>query len=819
MNGRLSNVPLNDSYDHDPLPNNDTKLRIILEDRVDCTDIFFWDDYASYQDYFSNQADRSKVQIVYHQPSNSTQNSSTVGYWSDGQVRLANLLNKYFNSDGTINPNAGWVWWETSVGYSIHEILHGFELPHSFSSCNTCEDLPCDLECANSQGLCETSDCEGPTNTCTSNGNNIMGYGYTNRALTPCQWETFMGTALCYSYPWFYTDEVNIECEALVIDHINNPNEWSQTTIWNEAFTSCGDIIIKTGSELIVDGTILTMWKGTKIIVERGARLILTNQAEISAPFGRKFEGIFVYGNSLAPHVIDAESIVMSDLPSNHAGVFRVDFFSRVRRAKVGANDGHPLGTFASPFNNGAYFSFNRAVFQDCDDAIKLNYYVLKNESKFSYVIIEGDSANPNSTGISVNNNSSDFLSFSDINISNCGAYAMLISDSDIVIPNGFTIRNCTRGMVANSSIWGKSKLKIGESNPSTFNIGQNSIVFELNGVEESVFDGIRIDKNFIGIYARGQNDFDVINSEFKNSGRTGQVVLGTLQNVLVNTGEGNNIYSCNQFSNEAASGDRYDGIYSFGNNAGFRFITNDFEALTTDTDKAAYIAGNSEIGPVQSSEIDLNNLAFVVPVGNTFNTDTEDFRTVANSVQFDYIIPVEQNVNEIEPYLLDSQGNYLLRSSEEEFGECDTDDGGNGGNGIVGEDECTKEFLIQTTADLAQLRATRPAPDGLAIRIRQVEVNIINIIHCIAKDHILNDEIPELISIFEDVLDPTYWPILIQYLIYTGALDEAEEQISVLTENEPIIDDFVYIQNVAIQKDRYERNWQDGRSAYRPNV
>lgn len=189
-----------------------------------------------------------------------------------------NMYHDYIdNPPGPPNPVGGTPWIVNPL--IIHEIGHCLGFWHSWTTCN---QFP-DLDCPHSSVWCSpSSDFQ-----CS---NNIMGYSDNKSHLTPLQlghmhellasgWRKGM-LASC--------DEGN------QVDLIVDQNE-----IWEYAKVPSGDIIIEPGNTLTIK-CLVSMPKGSKIIIKPGAKCVVDGGTLTNQCCGETWQGIEVWGNSSA---------------------------------------------------------------------------------------------------------------------------------------------------------------------------------------------------------------------------------------------------------------------------------------------------------------------------------------------------------------------------------------------------------------------------------------------------------------------------------------------------------------------------------------
>lgn len=176
----------------------------------------------------------------------------------------------------------------------VHEFAHNIGLAHT--------SVPLDT-----LGNCDQQDncSDTPEDTCYYNiGNNVMNYGNQLEFFTPCQLGTIHNQLRRNS-----TAEVNgSDCEKTVTTRINSGTH----IIWDETKYALGDIEIDSGAILSVQ-CLLFMPKDSRILVERGGKLIVDWGHIVSCSSEENWNGIEVEGSPSLQHTLNDSAIFSSN--------------------------------------------------------------------------------------------------------------------------------------------------------------------------------------------------------------------------------------------------------------------------------------------------------------------------------------------------------------------------------------------------------------------------------------------------------------------------------------------------------------------------
>ena len=201
-----------------------------------------------------------------------------IGAFYAYQNNLANNLENAFeiNADGFAN-------------LFNHELGHSLGLSHTWNVNDGCDDTPLNNNCWN---INEGKNCE------TEVSNNIMDYNAFSNALSPCQIakvqynmaQPKLKQSIVVSPVWCEYDP-----EATLYINTGDTITWQCNKDFN------GDIVVKSGAQLTLRCHI-SMPPGSKIVVQRGAKLILDGcHIEQRCPNPRPWQGIELQRKCLKP--------------------------------------------------------------------------------------------------------------------------------------------------------------------------------------------------------------------------------------------------------------------------------------------------------------------------------------------------------------------------------------------------------------------------------------------------------------------------------------------------------------------------------------
>ncbi len=212
-----------------------------------------------------------------------------------------------------------------------------------------------------------------------------------------------------------------------------------------------GDIIIHTGAELdILDCTIQMPWH-SKIIVERGAELLVSNSIITRACGAPDWQGIYVYGNANIPQPDP------SDFPTtNQSGIVLIVNGSTVEWARTAISTSKPGGYFGDYFGGLVYAS--NSTFQNNHRVAEFMKYGSFNKSAFQYCILDG-MLRYNAVGVTIWDTEGIAFNFNHIqNMPNAG---ILIIDGGAFVQEKNYFTNCGDGIYAGSTYFGTGNIEV----------------------------------------------------------------------------------------------------------------------------------------------------------------------------------------------------------------------------------------------------------------------------------------------------------------------------------------------------------------------
>lgn len=425
-------------------------------------------------------------------------------------------------------------------------------------------------------------------------------------------------------------------------------------TLYNTDMDMPGDIHIHAGAELIIEATI-GMRQGTRILVERNARLFINNGGVVTkgcdAP---DWAGIQVLGNN--QKVQPEHDGPLTD--PDQAGIVWIDN-GTVEWARTGVSAG---GGYGPEFWGGVIWTNNNAVFQSNRKDVEFMQYKFGlnlNKSRFSNTrFLEGLPTVPYSNREGITIWETDGIEFDNCEIYAKGMQGIRTYDASIKVHNGCEIQGNNIGISSYATYPMSYKSVIGTS------AAENNFYGNVYDIFASTATGL------YGIYnPGGKFSMDVVNNNFEAS-RYGVVLDGPsnfriggnrFTDVEVNTwtaqtGYNNlinqNLIGCNQFGAR-----RNLGILAIGDNKQMQFLGNDFVggyAPARDfllTNSWSYFA-NGAIQEIQGNPF--------VPAGNCFSDPGVqiDIQTWATTDYFTYYYESGEPPVDCDPEPL-NPGNY----------------------------------------------------------------------------------------------------------------------------------------------------------------
>lgn len=394
-------------------------------------------------------------------------------------------------------------------------------------------------------------------------------------------------------------------CTTNVITHINT------NTLYNTDMNMPGDIYVHSGAELVVEAQI-GMLQGTRILVERNARLVIDNGGVVTkgcdAP---DWGGIQVLGNNLK--IQPERNAPLTD--PDQAGIVWIDN-GTVEYARTGVSAG---GGYGPEFWGGLIWTNNATFPKNRKDVEFMQYKFAPNKSRFNNTrFLAGLPTVPyaNREGITIWE--TDGIEFDNCDIYSKGMQGIRTYDAGIKVHNGCDIESNNIGISSYATYPMSYKSVIGTT------AAENNFYGNLYDIYASTATG------WYGLYnPDGKFSMDVINNNFEGS-RYGVVLDGPsnfriggnkfvdveISAWTANTGFNNvtnqNLIGCNRIES------RYNaGILAIGENKQMQFLGNDFIGAWTPA--RDFVLTNSFFPGNNGAIHELQGNPFV-PAGNCFS-------------------------------------------------------------------------------------------------------------------------------------------------------------------------------------------------------
>ncbi len=455
----------------------------------------------------------------------------------------------------------GGSFWFSAAGVLLHEFGHMSGLCHSHFCNNPCNDLDPVIECDNGGGC--NPDCgSGPG--CTLNATtNMMGNGYDQNTITPCQLRTMLRSIYTNTpdYIHFCDDDI-----APLTIPAGPPVVWDKLKILNR------DVIIETGAELIVRCEVRTS-PDRKIFVNRGSRLFVDGGMMTNLCRGEKWGGIIVVGDDEVSHT---PAMISENTPvsTSNPGIVLIKNGAEIENANnaISTNPAHlPWAELTQGWNGvvygeGSIFRNNKRSGEFYpDDQVNLNpggSFTFGDENTSVCAFVGCSFLNEDGTAlVGVTDWRANIL-FDDCTFVGMPQQGILALDAAITVKNS-TFTSNTNGIYASTSAALLSKLVIGGANGEGNTFTKNTTAVYTTSIQDLNLSFNTFSQNGLDFYALGQSEYDVHDNIFGNSSKA---AFGNVQ-----TGAGHKDAFCNVYSLSNI------GIYNYGNNKGFHFITEEF--------------------------------------------------------------------------------------------------------------------------------------------------------------------------------------------------------------------------------------------------
>ncbi len=312
-------------------------------------------------------------------------------------VPIGNMWHYWKNQTDTLNPNPPSGSMDLISTYSkliMHELGHNLSLPHTFAS-----SIPCD---ADERDLCSNDwDCT----------TNVMGYNHAQAAFSPGQVDMMLNDAYSKKQPYleFANNTLHFCVKESGLDELDVHDE----VYWDEDdIIVTKDLVIRSGTTLIIEDICVGISKNVRIYVERGAELRIQNATlqtactSSMAPvndeniFSRRWGGIKVAGNPNMNHPDDYDDPFTSNDESGRVILLPGTV---IRDAGVGISDDWHLPAY-DPSRWGGYVYAENVEFRNCFKAVEFMKRGNKiSKSKFHTITVDGSGGGvQGKTGISI---------------------------------------------------------------------------------------------------------------------------------------------------------------------------------------------------------------------------------------------------------------------------------------------------------------------------------------------------------------------------------------------------------------------------------
>jgi len=453
------------------------------------------------------------------------------------------------------------------------------------------------------------------------------------------------------------------------------PLEITQDEEWDFDIRMYRDVIVKTGATLTITGRLNMPSKG-RIIVERGARLIVDDGVITNACTDERWKGIEVWGNSAIAHTNEMREDTYIQAPDD-PGIVIVRNGSCIANANDAAITTKRKGTYDEATNcyhfdvsnedkadyYGGLVVGEDAIFHNNERAAEFLRYDFPNRSQFTGCTFLADDTYENLPtnlfrGISMHR-------VDGVEFDNCDFRVEVLPDvnhkgistldASFVVRNGCKFDNISRAIDVGASMTLNTPIQIGleNDNPNIFTNNSKDIVIEGASVD--------IRRNFfLNSWISTTIGGDGIVSIEENTFRDFQKGIFT---DCTNTGGNNNLtIDCNTFESDS---DMAQGILFQRDNSGATFENNDF-------DVSINIRINGSItNPGTIQNFQGTNFA---PVANLFSNQGDGIDIETGESNFFNYLHFDPDINpRLEPRCdideLNCFTNYSFRADESGFG------------------------------------------------------------------------------------------------------------------------------------------------------
>jgi hypothetical protein len=356
-----------------------------------------------------------------------------------------------------------------------HEMGHSLSLGHVSWCNNECKNVDidpeqeCDPICpgiATCNGInpqsvpCDPNLCTVQCNPgemvskCNWNvGNNIMQQGHKERALTPCQWEKIFNRIASLNTPKYsWADNCTEGAPRLYITSGTNP-------VWDNLKLLNRNVEIETGATLTITCEV-RMGKDQRIIVQRGAKLIVDGGTITNLCPDTRWCGIRVHGNATKE-----QSDPFGALASDDAGVVLIKNNSLIENANTAISTTAPGMAYLDQLAHwGGLIHAENSNFIANGRVAEFMKYDFKNKSKFINCTMDGD-------GVGVTIWDTDNVTFNRCRFYNMSSQGILTYDAGAIIKDGNDFLNNRRGISCQATYPYSAYLELGDlaSEPNYF--------------------------------------------------------------------------------------------------------------------------------------------------------------------------------------------------------------------------------------------------------------------------------------------------------------------------------------------------------------
>jgi hypothetical protein len=412
----------------------------------------------------------------------------------------------------------------------------------------------------------------------------------------------------------------------------------TQNETWDFDIRMYEDIIVKQGNTLTIS-CVVRMPKDGKIIVERGAKLIIDGGTITNSCDGERWSGIQVWGNTAVQHttlfgVPNANNLSVAAyenlvLAGNSPGMVILKNDALVENGNINTLVTDRLDGYFPTYYGGIVYAEN-STFSNCRKAVAFMKYDFENFSQFRNCVFETNVAATTFEGVTIWN-------CKGIKLGNC-TFNYLGATSDPNTRTGIATTDASVG------IYGCTFNKLG-TGIDTYGPNLSIVKVKLNPLTNT---RNTFTKNHLGIFNHGVTQLIVEDSDFSSTnliddigivmiGQTSSSIEGNTFSTLYtgvatrSTGSALNNLNCNTATNCDH------GFFILDQNTNLKFPANDFTTATSDIT----LGSLTTTGSVAFSQGSINNPFFNLfsTATSTLHIETENFGGGATT-SFNYYHP-----------------------------------------------------------------------------------------------------------------------------------------------------------------------------------